>query len=169
MCLSVRPYEINRLPQHGFSLTYTLANFSKNLSRHADLYSNRTNRQKVYMKTYRNLWPFGYGIVTTAFVVTALTNVAVVALIQRLPLLPRSSPSPWTIHYTSCANPAHDPRQGQDRPWGLPSILPNGYQDHIPLDSCGRSESLTTHLHLVPKLRMDGAIPPIPHIPSWRV
>jgi len=26
---------------------------------------------------------------------------------------------------------------------------------------------LTTHLHLVPKLRMTGSIPPLPHVPSW--
>ena len=28
--------------------------------------------------------------------------------------------------------------------------------------------SLRTHIHLVPTLRMCGAIPPLPYIPSWR-
>ena len=33
----------------------------------------------------------------------------------------------------------------------------------------GSGVGLTTHFHLVPTLRIGGAIPPIPHIPSWRV
>jgi hypothetical protein len=36
---------------------------------------------------------------------------------------------------------------------------------------CGLSGwyvKLTTHLHLVPKLRIRGAIPPFPHVSSWR-
>jgi hypothetical protein len=32
----------------------------------------------------------------------------------------------------------------------------------------GRGVKLTTHLHLVPRSRMRGAIPPLPHTPSWR-
>jgi len=32
----------------------------------------------------------------------------------------------------------------------------------------GSSPELTSHLHLVPSLRMREAIPPLPHAPSWR-
>jgi hypothetical protein len=32
----------------------------------------------------------------------------------------------------------------------------------------GRSVKLTTHLHLVPRSRMRGAIPPLPYTSSWR-
>jgi hypothetical protein len=31
----------------------------------------------------------------------------------------------------------------------------------------GRGVKLTTHLHLVPSLRMCGAISPLPNTPSW--
>jgi hypothetical protein len=36
------------------------------------------------------------------------------------------------------------------------------------LGESGRGVKLTTHLHLVPRSRMRGAIPPLPNKPSWR-
>jgi hypothetical protein len=33
----------------------------------------------------------------------------------------------------------------------------------------GRSVKLTTHLHLVPRLKNAGAIPPLPYTSSWRI
>ena len=32
----------------------------------------------------------------------------------------------------------------------------------------GRSVNPTTHLHLVPRLKMSGVVSPLPHMPSWR-
>jgi hypothetical protein len=42
--------------------------------------------------------------------------------------------------------------------WDLPSLLPKGYHDLFPWGQSGRGMKLTTHLHLVPKSRMRGAI-----------
>jgi len=44
--------------------------------------------------------------------------------------------------------------------WGTHSLLPNGYRRLSLLrDKSGRRAKLTTHLHLVPRFRMGGAIP----------
>jgi hypothetical protein len=51
--------------------------------------------------------------------------------------------------------------------WGPPRILFNGYQS-LSLEVNGRGLKLTTHLHLVPRSRMRGAIPPLPNTPPWR-
>jgi hypothetical protein len=53
-----------------------------------------------------------------------------------------------------------------DRPWGPPSLLPNGYRGY-PLGS-GLGVKLITHLKLVPRSRKCGSIYPLPHTPSWR-
>jgi hypothetical protein len=45
---------------------------------------------------------------------------------------------------------------------GSPSFLSKGYRE-----CSGRSVKLTTYLHLVPRLRMRGAILPLPHTSSW--
>jgi hypothetical protein len=43
-----------------------------------------------------------------------------------------------------------------------------GYQELFPLGQSGRCLKLITHLHLVPRSRIRGAIPPFPDTPSWR-
>jgi hypothetical protein len=48
-----------------------------------------------------------------------------------------------------------------ERLWGPPSLLSNGYQGLCPWGQSGRGVKLTTHLHLVPRLRMRGAVPPL--------
>jgi hypothetical protein len=60
----------------------------------------------------------------------------------------------------------------QSVPWGPPSLLFNGYQGLKPLGGGGgeRPGCETDHSppsNLVPKLWMSGAIPPLPHMPSW--
>jgi hypothetical protein len=58
--------------------------------------------------------------------------------------------------------------QRSNRLWGPPNLLSNGYQM---LFHPGHSEwgvKLNTHLYLVPRLRMRGAVSPLPHIFSWR-
>jgi hypothetical protein len=40
--------------------------------------------------------------------------------------------------------------------------------DALPLGWSGQGMKLTTHLHLVPRLRMCEAIPPLYHTSSWR-
>jgi hypothetical protein len=49
-----------------------------------------------------------------------------------------------------------------DRLWGLPSLLSNGYKGLFPSGLCVK---LSTHLPLVPRSRMHGAIPPLPQYP----
>jgi hypothetical protein len=46
--------------------------------------------------------------------------------------------------------------------WGNPSLLSRGYRRYS-----GRGAKLTGHLHLMPMLRMCGAIPPVTHTDSW--
>jgi hypothetical protein len=48
------------------------------------------------------------------------------------------------------------------RLWGPPSLLSNGYQELFPWGYSGRGVKMITHLHLVPKSRMRGAINPLP-------
>jgi hypothetical protein len=45
--------------------------------------------------------------------------------------------------------------------WSPPSLLYNGYYQGL-WGWSGRGVKLTTHLHLVPRSRMRGAIPPLP-------
>jgi hypothetical protein len=49
-----------------------------------------------------------------------------------------------------------------DRLWGPLSILSNGYQRLFPWGKSGRGVKLTIHLHLVPRLRVRGAIHVLP-------
>jgi hypothetical protein len=49
-----------------------------------------------------------------------------------------------------------------DRLWGPPSFLSSGYQRLFRRGYSGRGVKLTTHLHLVPRLRMRRAIHPHP-------
>jgi hypothetical protein len=37
----------------------------------------------------------------------------------------------------------------------------------VPLSQKGWDEKLTPHLHLLPRFRMRGAIPPLPSMSSW--
>jgi len=70
--------------------------------------------------------------------------------------------------------PRFNSRQGQwwdffsspppsDRLWGLPSLLSNGDLRLLPRGLIVQGVKMTTHLHLVPNLRMRGAIPPLPN------
>jgi hypothetical protein len=54
-----------------------------------------------------------------------------------------------------------------DKLWGPPSLLSNGYHGFFPCGKSGLGMKLTTHLHLVPRSRMHGAIPPLPNTPPW--
>jgi hypothetical protein len=55
-----------------------------------------------------------------------------------------------------------------ERLWSLPSLLSSGYHGLFPWVKSGRGVKLTTHLHLVPRSRMRGTIPPLPSTSSWR-
>ena len=46
--------------------------------------------------------------------------------------------------------------------WGLHSILSSGYQGILPCIKSSWGTQLITNIHLVPKLRMSRAIPPLP-------
>jgi hypothetical protein len=48
--------------------------------------------------------------------------------------------------------------------WGPPNLLSNGYQGQAlsPWGENGWGVKLTTHLHLLPRSRMRGAITPLP-------
>ena len=61
--------------------------------------------------------------------------------------------------FTRTSKSVLEPTQPNIR-W-VPGLFHRGYS--------GRVVKLTTHFHLVPKLRMSGTIPPFPHVPSWRV
>jgi hypothetical protein len=49
-----------------------------------------------------------------------------------------------------------------------PSLLSSGYGGLLPWGYSGWGVKLTTHLHLVLRSRMSGAIPPLPNSPSRR-
>jgi hypothetical protein len=51
-----------------------------------------------------------------------------------------------------------------DQYWKPHSLLLNGYQELFPLGYGNQSIRLTTQLHLVLRLRMNGGIPPFPPI-----
>jgi len=53
------------------------------------------------------------------------------------------------------------------RLWEPFSLLSNGYRGSYPLRKSGQSVKLTTHLNAVPRLRIRGDIPPLPHTCSW--
>jgi hypothetical protein len=55
--------------------------------------------------------------------------------------------------------------------WGPPSFLFKGCLGLFPLrySSGGWDVKLTTHLHLGPRFRMSGVMPPLCHVPSWTV
>jgi len=51
-----------------------------------------------------------------------------------------------------------------DRFW---SHLSNGHRRLFSSGKSGRGVKLTTHIYIQPRLRMRGAIPPLPHTSSW--
>jgi len=61
----------------------------------------------------------------------------------------------WWDFISSVARP--------DRLWGPPSLL-----GLFPWGGNGRGVKLTTHLHVMPRLGMRGAMPPLPNTSSWR-
>jgi hypothetical protein len=52
--------------------------------------------------------------------------------------------------------------------WGPPSHLFKSCQVLFPWEQSGRDVKLTTHLHIVPRSRLHGTIPPFPNTPSGR-
>jgi len=46
--------------------------------------------------------------------------------------------------------------------WGPPRLLSNGYQGLFTRGWSGRGAKLTTHLHLLPRSKISGTIPPLP-------
>jgi len=54
--------------------------------------------------------------------------------------------------------------KGPVRPWDPPSVLLNGYNGFLYREYRNRSVRLTSHLHLVPGIRMSGALPSNPAI-----
>ena len=66
--------------------------------------------------------------------------------------------APLTTGYTTFFSSPKRP----DRLWHSPSLLFNRYLV-FSREKNGRGMKLTTHLHLVPRLRMSGATPLLPH------
>jgi len=56
-----------------------------------------------------------------------------------------------------------------DRLWGLLNLLSNGYRGLFPPGKAAGVWSWPLNLLLVPRLRMRGAMPPLPHTSSWCV
>jgi hypothetical protein len=59
-------------------------------------------------------------------------------------------------------------RTERHRLWGPFILLSSGYRRLFSQGQSGRGVKLTTHLHLVPRLLMRGAVPPLPQTYSWR-
>jgi hypothetical protein len=55
-----------------------------------------------------------------------------------------------------------------DCPWGPPSFLLCGHRSCFPGGERGRSVILITFIRLASSLRMSGAVPYVPHMPSCR-
>jgi len=55
-----------------------------------------------------------------------------------------------------------------DRLWGPISLLYNGYRGLLPRGQSNQGVNLTTHLHIVSRSIMCGAVSPLPNMPSWR-
>jgi len=47
------------------------------------------------------------------------------------------------------------------------AFYPVGTWGLFPWEQSGRGVKLTTHFHLVPRLRMHGCVSPLPHTSSW--
>jgi len=67
-----------------------------------------------------------------------------------------------------CSWEFFSPPPRPDRLWGPYSFLSKGYQGLFPWGYSRRGVKLTTHLHLVPRSRMRGAIRPLPQYALWR-
>jgi len=51
--------------------------------------------------------------------------------------------------------------------WGRPSLLSNEYQGLFSGGKVAVGVKLITYLHILPRSRMCGSIPPFPNTPSW--
>jgi len=70
-----------------------------------------------------------------------------------------------TVPSKSC----HSHQKHPDRLYGAINVISYGYRKPFPWGWCGRSVTVITHLHLVPKLSVTGAITPILHASSQRI
>jgi len=79
--------------------------------------------------------------------------------------------TPSTVKRLRAGRPRFDSRQRQGffsssqllhQPWRPPSLLTNGHRELFPRQQRSRGVKLTTHPHLVLRLRMRGATPPLP-------
>jgi hypothetical protein len=59
--------------------------------------------------------------------------------------------------------------KSSDRLWVQPSLQIFGHRGLILRELSGRAVELTICTHLVSKFGMTGGIPPLPHMPSWRM
>ena len=60
-------------------------------------------------------------------------------------------------------------QKGPNWLWSSPSLHCNGCRGSFPWVKRVRDKRLTAYPQLVPRLRMSGAVPLFPHMPSWRV
>jgi hypothetical protein len=56
---------------------------------------------------------------------------------------------------------------GQDQTWGPPCPLVSGFWGCFAHNYSGRGMEVTADLYLVSRLRVSGAVPSLPHMPSW--
>jgi hypothetical protein len=76
----------------------------------------------------------------------------------------------WSLIYTSYINYFIDfklPVSSLTGPGSHPASYPMDIGSSFPEGSSGHSMKLATQLHLVPKLRMRGVIPSLPHTSLW--